>query len=111
MLLDLGHKPCATGDEAIAAQEEEPSTKKSTTAQPGVFPGDPHVLTTFRMGPRDLDRGMICMGIHLPPAKLQSQGVWAGERDVEQTEGGKTQRRTQRSRKELVPVTHSPEVW
>lgn len=39
------------------------------------------------MGPRDLDRGMSCRDIHLPPAKLQSlgagqgRGMWSRQRE------------------------------
>lgn len=50
---------------------------------------------------------MSCMDVQLPPARLQTQGVQAGERDAEQTGEGKTSRRTEMSRNKLVPATRS----
>lgn len=49
------------------------------------------------------------MDVQLPPTRLQTQGVQARERDVEQTERtSRTEtRRTETSRNELVPPARS----
>ena len=91
-MLKEGLKPCTRGDLHPSCPGRGTQHKSSNRCKTVEFYWQPHLLVaraSLQDGPRDTDRGMSCVDTQLPPARLQTQGVRAGERDVEQTERGK----------------------